>query len=74
MPEQTPLAGSSFGNPDNGRTVTVEFKGLKEATQQQAISVAAWLRNIALEIEDPTFRAKVDTIFTYGYCQPLNVE
>ena len=59
---------------NNERTVIVEFNRLNEASQQTAISVANWLRKIAVEIEDPNFRAKVDQVFSYGYCRPLNID
>lgn len=70
------LTASDFGDcAANGTSVVVTIYTLPTASQQQAISVAAWLRNIALEVEDQAFRAKVDPAgMTYRYCQPLNAE
>lgn len=73
MPEPT-IHTTDFGDPANGASITIVFSGLQAATQQQAISVAAWLRNIALEVEDASFRVRVDPTYTCRYCQPLNAE
>lgn len=53
-----------------GASVRIEFRYLNEATKSDAAAVAAWLRDVAkdLETEDLTKYAELST---RGYCRPL---